>query len=375
MSWGRRQRRSSHYDDYWPAYVPVSERRAQAKQVVKRLRKKGENIEPVEIEGRTIARSFWGKGWCAHLESFGDYSNRLPRGRSYVRNGSVCHLGIDRGKVEAIVSGSDLYRVRVDITPLKASKWKKLKQECTGKIGSLIELLQGNLSEEIMSTVTHRERGLFPLPGEIKYTCDCPDWADMCKHISAVMYGIGARLDSRPELLFLLRGLDHGELIDADAASEAIVGKGSGRARRKSLSNKDLETVFGVELAAPSTGDTGADASGSGQAQAENRAGRAKKTRKASRKKRPRRGRSKRKSPSFKPTTRAIAKLRRDLCMSKTEFAKAVGVCTATVGNWEKARGRVKPHAKGLAGLKRLQERRASGSVKSSRARVSVKSN
>jgi len=330
MSRGRRRRRSSHYEDYWPTYVPVSERRAQAKREVTKLRKKGESIQPVEIEGRTIARSFWGKGWCTHLESFGDYSNRLPRGRSYVRNGSVCHLEIDKGKVEAIVSGSELYRVRVDIVPLKASKWKRLKQECTGKIGSLIELLQGNLSDEVMNTVTHRERGLFPRPGEIKYTCDCPDWADMCKHISAVMYGIGARLDSRPELLFVLRGVDHGELIDADAASDAIVGKGSGRARRRSLSNKDLESVFGVELAAPQ----GAQAGG----QAANR-----------------------KRPPFKPTARAIAKLRRDLGMSKTEFAKSVGVSPATVGNWEKARGRIKPHAKGLAGLNRLHAKANEG--------------
>ena len=261
--------------------------------------------------------------------------------------------------------GSELYRVRVDIVPLKTSKWKRLKQECTGKIGSLIELLQGNLSDEIMNTVTHRERGLFPLPGEIKYTCDCPDWADMCKHISAVMYGIGARLDSQPELLFLLRGVDHGELISADAASEAIVGKGSGRARRRSLSDKDLESVFGVELAAPqgaqaggqaapSAGADGADENVPGRAAAGNRRGRAKKTRKATKKPAAARRASNRKRPPFKPTARAIAKLRRDLGMSKTEFAKAVGVSPATVGNWEKARGRIKPHAKGLAGLNRL---------------------
>lgn len=363
MSWGRSRRRSSRYDDYWPAYVPVAERRAQAKREVTKLRKKGENIQLVEIEGRTIARSFWGKGWCTHLESFGDYSNRLPRGRSYVRNGSVCHLGIVVGKVEAIVSGSELYRVRVDISPLGKKKWQRLKQRCTGKIGSLIELLQGNLSDEIMKTVTDRKHGLFPLPGEIKYTCDCPDWADMCKHISAVMYGIGARLDSQPELLFLLRGVDHEELITADAASEAIVGKGSGRARRRSLSDKDLESVFGVELEAPASVD-GAREDIQGRATAETRTGRAKKTRQAAKKPAAARGAApqsrqggkaaRRKGPPFKTTARAIAKLRRDLGMSKTDFAKAVGVSPATVGNWENARDRVKPHARGLAGLERL---------------------
>ncbi len=163
-------RRSSRYsyNDY-PAYVPVAERRAKAKKQTEKLRKKGENIQPIEIEGRTIARSFWGKGWCNHLESFSDYSNRLPRGRTYVRNGSVCHLSITKGKIEALVAGSELYRINVDIKPLQKTKWTKLKTNCTGKIGSLIELLQGKLSEEIMTTVTDHKNGLFPLTGEISY--------------------------------------------------------------------------------------------------------------------------------------------------------------------------------------------------------------
>ena len=353
MGWGRRKRRRS-YDDYWPPYVPVSERRAQSKREITKLRKKGEEIQPVEIEGRTIARSFWGKGWCTHLESFGDYSNRLPRGRTYVRNGSVCHLGIGKGKVEAIVSGSELYRVRVDITPLAKKKWDRLKQECTGKIGSLIELLQGNLSGEIMNTVTDRKHGLFPLPGEIKYTCNCPDWADMCKHISAVMYGIGARLDSQPELLFLLRGVDNEELITADAAAEAIAGKGSRRARRRCLSDEDLTHVFGVEFNPPQAASAARRRTGTTQAAVADsrRAGPTKGTsakRKTSTKKT-----ASRKSAPFKPTGRSVAELRKKLDMSRTEFAQTVGVSPATVGNWEKARGRIKPHAKGLTGLNRL---------------------
>jgi uncharacterized Zn finger protein len=339
MSWGRRKRKS-RYDDYWPSYVPVSDRRAKAEREVAKLRKKGEVVHPVEIEGRTIARSFWGKGWCAHLESFGDYSNRLPRGRTYARNGSICHLAISKGAIEAIVSGSELYRVRVEIAPLKKKKWIGLKKKCTGKIGSLIELLQGNLSDEIMSTVTDREHGLFPLPGEIKYTCNCPDWADMCKHISAVMYGIGARLDSQPELLFLLRGLNHEELITADATVDAIAGSGSRRARRRSLSDKDLENVFGVELDAP-------------KADAKQRAG---PTRRQQGRRNTPAKKSTVKKKSFKPSARSVVKLRQRLAMSKADFAQAVGVSPATVANWENATGRIKPQANGLAGLKRLHE-------------------
>ena len=337
-------RRRDRYYDGWPAYVSVSERRAKANREMSKLRKKGQDIQPVEIEGRTIARSFWGKGWCTHLESFGDYSNRLPRGRTYVRNGSVCHLGIRKEKVEATVSGSDLYCVTVDITPLKKAKWDMLKKRCTGKIGSLIELLQGNLSEEIMHTVTDREHGLFPLPGEIRYACNCPDWAAMCKHIAAVMYGIGARLDTQPDLLFLLRGVDHEELIAADAAADAIAGSGSRRSRRRSLSGKDLVSVFGVEL-----DDTPDEAP---IATTKRRPTKRKTTQKTSGAKL-RTPRTQKVAP-FKATARSVAALRRRLSMSKAEFARAVGVSAATVANWEKVTGAINPHAKGLAGLIRL---------------------
>ncbi|MEE8338903.1 MAG: helix-turn-helix domain-containing protein [Xanthomonadales bacterium] len=343
-----RKRRRHRYDDYggWPAYVPVAQRRAQARREVSKLLKKGQDIQPVEIEGRTIARSFWGKGWCTHMESFGDYANRLPRGRTYVRNGSVCHLSIKKGKVEAIVSGSKLYRVNVDIKTQSKAKWMELKQRCTGKIGSLIELLQGKLSAEIMSIVTDREHGLFPLPGEIQYTCNCLDWADMCKHIAAVIYGIGARLDTQPDLLFALRGVDHNELISADVTADAIAGAGSRRARRRSLTGKKLEHVFGVELDQIPEAAIAAPKRRGATRTTEHKNPGAKAGKPRIRKAKP-----------FKPTARSIASLRRRLGMSKTEFALAVGTSVATVTNWEKARGPLKPQAKGLAGLIRLRRK------------------
>jgi uncharacterized Zn finger protein len=347
--------RGSRYNDYggWPAYVPVAQRRANAKREVAKLRKSGKDIQPIEIEGRTIVRSFWGKGWCTHLESFGDYSNRLPRGRSYARNGSVCHLGISKGKVEAIVYGSELYRVSVEIVPLKKAKWTKLKQRCTGKIGSLIELLQGKLSEEIMGTVTDRDDGLFPKPGEIKYSCNCPDWADMCKHIAAVMYGIGARLDKQPELLFLLRGVDHEELISTDAAAEAIAGTGSRRSRRRTIAGKDLENVFGVEL-------DDAEVAAISAAPAR----RPRKKRETSATKAVPKPRVKKTTP-FKPTARKIANLRKRLGMSKAAFGREVGVSAATITNWEKAKDQIRPQAKGLAGLTRLYNQAAQAAQRS----------
>jgi len=180
----------------------------------------------VDLEGRKIARTFWGEAWCDHLESFSDYENRLPRGRTYVRNGSVCHLDIAKGEVNAIVSGSELYKVKIAIKTLPQKKWIDVKDRCAGQVGSLLELLQGKLSKSVMAVVTNRNKGLFPLPREISLKCNCPDWAAMCKHVAAVLYGVGARLDMKPELLFLLRGVDHEELISTDAGAMAAATAG-----------------------------------------------------------------------------------------------------------------------------------------------------
>lgn len=230
----------------WRPYVPVSTRRAQARKKMDSLRKKGVDIQPVTIEGRKIAKTFWGAAWCDHLESFSDYANRLPRGRTYVRNGSVCHLEIKQGEILAKVSGSELYDLHIQIETLPAKKWTAIKGRCAGQVGSLLELLQGKLSDHVMQVVTDRNEGLFPLPSEISLKCSCPDWAVMCKHVAAVLYGVGARLDEQPELLFKLRGVDHEELIAADA--EAAVSAATSRGKSKRLAGGELSDVFGIEL-------------------------------------------------------------------------------------------------------------------------------
>ena len=230
----------------WRPYVPVAVRHARARREMNRLRKKDKSIQPVEIEGCTIARSFWGKRWCDHLESFSDYANRLPRGRTYVRNGSVCHLEIHPGRIGAIVMGSELYDVTIRIGKLKAAVWKSIKHRCSGQIGSVLELLQGKLSKQVMGVVTDRQHGLFPKPGEIRFDCSCPDWAAMCKHVASVLYGVGSRLDDRPESLFLLRGVDSAELI---ATGMALPGDA---ATDDALADDALVGIFGIDL---DTGD------------------------------------------------------------------------------------------------------------------------
>ena len=230
----------------WAPYVPVAQRRRNAQKKMDAMRKRGVDIQPVTIEGRKIAGTFWGEAWCEHLESFSDFENRLPRGRSYVRNGSVCHMAVAKGEIEAMVSGSELYKVKVSIKTLPGKKWTAIKGRCSGKIGSLLELLQGKLSDHVMEVVTDRKEGLFPLPGEMSFHCSCPDSARMCKHIAAVLYGVGARLDTKPELLFALRGVDHEELIAADA--EKAVAAATSRGKSKRLAVEELSDVFGIEI-------------------------------------------------------------------------------------------------------------------------------
>jgi uncharacterized Zn finger protein len=234
----------------WRPYVPVAERRRKAMQKVEKMKKKGQTIAPVTIDGRTIARTFWGKAWCENLEAYSDYANRLPRGRTYVRNGSVIDLQIRSGRVEAMVSGSDLYHVNIEIVPLKLQSWNSIKDQCTGRISSLLDLLSGKLTHSVMEIVTHRQTGLFPSPGEIAFKCSCPDWAYMCKHVAAVLYGVGARLDQKPELLFHLRNVNHRDLITHPAAVKAVVSKGG---RGKVIAADELGDIFGIDIESEAT--------------------------------------------------------------------------------------------------------------------------
>ena len=233
----------------WRPYVPVHVRRQRAAREMDRLLKKGHAVSPVVIAGRAIAKTFWGQSWCRNLERYSDYSNRLPRGRTYVRNGSVVDLQIAPGKVTARVAGSSLYEVRVEVLSLPKARWAALCKDCAGGIDSLVELLQGRLSKGVMERICAERKGLFPSPAEIEFDCSCPDWASMCKHVAAVLYGIGARLDVRPDLLFALRRVDQKDLIARAGKDLPLTRKGP--AAGKVLPDGGLSEMFGIELAAP----------------------------------------------------------------------------------------------------------------------------
>jgi uncharacterized Zn finger protein len=228
----------------WAPYVPVAERRRKAAGEKAKLAKKGQPISPVVVQGRAIAATAWGKAWCANMESYSDYSNRLPRGRTYVRNGSVVDLQITPGTVAARVSGSSIYRTTITVKPVPKAKWQQICADCAGGIDSLVELLQGRFSKGVMDRLCRQGDGLFPVPMDIRFDCSCPDGAYMCKHVAAVLYGIGARFDSKPELLFTLRQVDPAELL-SKAGSGVVTAPAAGE---RTLAGDDVGALFGLEM-------------------------------------------------------------------------------------------------------------------------------
>ncbi len=231
------------FDGYggFPRYVPVGERRAKALLQAKKLEKRGRVLEPVTLAGKRIASSFWGKEWCQNLESYMDFTNRLPRGRTYLRARAVLDLRIGPGQIDALVAGSSLYEVSVRIDKLARKRWGALIKRCAGRIDSVVELLRGRLSETVLEALVDRRAGLFPAPREIDYTCSCPDYASLCKHIAAVLYGVGARLDEKPELFFTLRSVALEELVAKSALHRAGPAEDA-------LDSRALEGIFGIEL-------------------------------------------------------------------------------------------------------------------------------
>lgn len=237
----------------YPEYVPVAERKRKAQKAVDTLKKKKPDIAPIIIEGRKLTRTWWGKSWNDNLESYSDYSNRIGRGRSYVRSGAVLDLQITPGNIHALVQGSRKkpYQVDIAIQPLTKGTWEAITKACAGKIHSLQELIEGKFPKALADLFTLQGKGLFPAPKEISLQCSCPDWAVMCKHVAAVLYGVGVRLDDNPSLFFVLRKVNIEELI-----SETITGKSQSLLEKsKTKSSRvidyiDVSSLFGIEVEA-----------------------------------------------------------------------------------------------------------------------------
>ena len=240
----------SFYSSY-PEYIPVAEKRKQAQKSVEKLRKKNPDISPVIITGSKLSRTWWGKSWNDNLESYSDYSNRIGRGRSYVRHGAVLDLKMTQGKISALVQGSEAkpYQVNIIIQSLSKDIWETLTNNCAGKIDSLQELIAGKFPKALSELFTAKGKGLFPIPKEISLKCSCPDSAKMCKHVAAVLYGVGARLDDDPGLFFVLRNVKIEALISETISkkAETLLEKSKVKSRRV-LEDPDISGMFGIEL-------------------------------------------------------------------------------------------------------------------------------
>ena len=232
----------------WKPYVSVANKLANARKYAERIAKKeGRKLLPVKVSGRKLTTTFWGQAWCDNLDQYSDFGNRLARGRRYLGNGSVVDLQMRSGRIEAIVAGSETYKVSIKIKTLPAKTWKSLRQDCSRSIHSLIDLLQGRFDEGVMRRMALANGGLFPHPTEIDMDCSCPDYARVCKHIAAVIYGVGVRLDVSPEMLFTLRSVDHSELISQAVAAENL--DQSLTSASNALAGSDLGELFGIDLA------------------------------------------------------------------------------------------------------------------------------
>jgi uncharacterized Zn finger protein len=238
---------------YWrfPRYVSVGEKRAKAERKLKQLKKKNPAIQPIVLEGTAIAKTWWGKSWNLNLERYADYSNRIGRGRSYVRHGAVLDLRISAGQVNSLVQGSGTkpYTVTIKIKGITKKIWKNMKAACAGKLDSLPELLSGKFPKTLGEVFTAQGRGLFPSPQEIDFDCSCPDWAYMCKHVAATLYGIGTRLDDDPGLFFQLRKVKIDDLIQQTLKDQSykLLEKAEKMSSGK-IAESDLSDIFGIDM-------------------------------------------------------------------------------------------------------------------------------
>jgi len=229
----------------WYYYSDAKEAKARIKKEIAKRQKRGEPFCVVEApSGNTkLVKTFWGKAWNDNLESYHDYEYRLPRGRSYLRQGNVYDLLIEPGLVTSTVAGSEIYEVRVTIKPLEEDVWNQINEQCSGQVASMLDLLAGKLGAGVLKILCDPESGLFPKPKEIRFSCTCPDHADMCKHVAATLYGVGVKLDTQPDLFFVLRSVDPTELLSSSTLEISA-------SQDPSLAEEDLSALFGIEIEA-----------------------------------------------------------------------------------------------------------------------------
>lgn len=227
-------------DSFGDTYVRVKKRRESAESIAARLTEEGEVLESAIAHGKAIASSFWGRAWCRAVEDWQDYESRLPAGRSLLKNGGVIDLKLSENLARAQVVSDRLYQVQIRFSGVEEERLDALRNACAGKLTSLIDLIQGNLSDDVMELICDPAYGLFPQYSELRPSCDCLDDAVLCRHAAAALYAIAPRLDDQPELFFTLRGIDPKCFFSLEAVSA--------EENADELSAEDLSATFGIEI-------------------------------------------------------------------------------------------------------------------------------
>lgn len=320
--------------DNWPRFISASERRAMAEERLEALRSQGTVIQPVRIQGQNGFQSVWGRAWYRHISSLRDIGKRLPHGQIYARNGSIRHLEVLSGKVQALVMGTKIYDLVLRVLPVRGSVWQDIKNVSSGRVDSVEDILQGQLPAEVMDQMLDPDKGLFPVPKELSWSCTCQEKGPVCKHVAAVLYGVGARFDQNPDDLFRWRGVRPQDLI----LSRLNIQKAQSEYKEHILSQEQAGDIFGLEwdnavvvpeppVQSPETGEPKVGRSESKQEQ---------------------------KIPLNPPTGESVLSLRERAGLSVQEFAQRIGVSLASVYRWEKTSGELYLRSRPLKALRQL---------------------
>lgn len=234
----------SFYGGFY-SYTSVADKQRKAQKYIQKMEKSGIVLHPIE-ENSKPGSTWWGKAWNQNMTRYADLENRVSRGHSYVRNGFVLDMTIEKGVVKALVAGSSStpYSVKVLFDVLTESELCKVNEICGQRIDSLEDLIFGRFPKDLGESFLDL---LFPSPSAIHFSCSCPDSAYMCKHIAAVIYGIGVRLDEDPLLLFSLRGIDSATLIRSslESRTKTLLANAS-KPSDRILDQSEVSKLFGL---------------------------------------------------------------------------------------------------------------------------------
>lgn len=207
-----------------------------AQQRRENLLQEGRQLHPVQGSSRNLASHFWGRAWMKHLALCEAGGLCLAPGRTLLRHGCVLDLQLAPGRVEALVSAQELVEVQIDIAPLEDERLEALKEACSGRIDSLVSLLEGCTDEAVLQRLCDPETGLLPEPHDWHMNCTCPDWAEPCPHAAAALYATGTLIDVEPTLLFQLRQVEASSLIEAPKVEAEV------------FDTSALGSMFGIDL-------------------------------------------------------------------------------------------------------------------------------